>query len=64
MFTCYIYTLPYCSVEVTLIILDDANAAPLSGNQAIRILTNSQSLSALESAGLTANDFTTSGEET
>ena len=48
---------------MTLIILDDGNGEPLSGNQAIALLIESQSLGALMSAGLTANDFVTSGKE-
>jgi len=47
---------------VTLIILGDANDEPLSGTQAISILNQTHSLSALESAGLTANGFVTPGK--
>ena len=52
-----------CSVDVTLIILDDENGAPLSGSQALVLLDETQSLVALMSAGLTANEFETSGKE-
>jgi len=43
--------------------LNDENGAPLSGSQAVMLLTETQSLGALMSAGLTANEFETSGKE-
>ena len=48
---------------MTFIILDDGSGTPLSGSQAIMLLTESQSLGALMSAGLAVNDFVTSGKE-
>lgn len=54
----------HCSVEVVFIILDDADGAPLSGNEAVTILAQTQSLAALTSAGVTADGFMTSGKVT
>ena len=48
---------------MTFIILDDANGVPLSGNQAVRILTETESQTALTAAGLTAEDFVTTGKQ-
>lgn len=45
-----------------IIILDDSNEVPLSGTEAIMVLTQTQSLTALESAGLAANIFETPGK--
>lgn len=52
-----------CSVTVELIILSNTDGRPLSGSQAIEVLTTSQSLSALMSAGLSATEFVTSGKK-
>jgi len=49
---------------VTFIILGIANDEPLSGTQVISILNQTQSLSTLKSAGVTANGFVTPGKET
>ena len=47
---------------MTFIILDETNGVPLSGNQAVRRLTDSGSQTALTAAGLTAEAFMTSGK--
>ena len=48
---------------MTFIILDDTNGVPLSGNQAVKILTETESQTALTAAGLTAEDFVTTGKQ-